>query len=780
MRSDSTTNLFSRILALACLVCAGAAAFAQYPGIVQQDGRLFDANPLLGSQGRNYEASGAPPLLGNAAASGTLSRGMSLRTGVGYNHFNTIGANLGSGFFQSTGPLFQASTGIADVNTIGARVGSSALSDFRRDSTSVSDARSPYQGLVARPYYDPTTTVPTIGFQNPALRGNRQAFTPGVGASNVVDPRLDPRITTASPLTADVNGLRPGVPLSSEGIKLNTFRPRNSGIAPFEAGFLSDSAGDSAFPRITNLARPPRPTDLAGLSDSFEADPSPLSIGARATPAPGSFGEAATAGQRAGRSEAAAASNQRGAVPGSGSAGLPVALQSRPDLLDPRIGRDIAEADPRGQLPREQIQNPYLANVPSQLQARDPRDPYNAFPTQDLRQPNMSSAAWSAAPQTSTWAQPYPQAAADLASQAPVRALPGNDLFSDMQIANELARDPRAQWYDQMRLQVLNDPHTTQNLYEKAQLDANRFRAAVENQPIRTFASGERSRLNDALAKGEALLDERDYFGAVQQFELARSLDPENPLPLLGMAHAQLAAGEFMSAAHNLTRGLDLYPQVASFRLDLKALMGGGESVDIRRSELIERLRREEDPRLRFLLGYLEYFSGRTEAGMKNFERAAQDAVPGSLIGRFPRMLRQMRGAESSGGGAVDQESQDPRSRNRSAPAGRRSSTRNPWDSYTPLSRGTGAAVSIEPSYLTPEERKARRSQQRSSEHSPFLADTDERGDREEKSTDASFRSGSSAREPQEPGRSSNRSRSNAGIGDLQIPKPKPVPVDPK
>jgi hypothetical protein len=43
---------------------------------------------------------------------------------------------------------------------------------------------------------------------------------------------------------------------------------------------------------------------------------------------------------------------------------------------------------------------------------------------------------------------------------------------------------------------------------------------------------------------------------------------------------------------------------------------------------------------LRFLLGYLEYHTGDRESGLRNLEMAAAEAELGSIIRRYPAILR--------------------------------------------------------------------------------------------------------------------------------------------
>ena len=55
---------------------------------------------------------------------------------------------------------------------------------------------------------------------------------------------------------------------------------------------------------------------------------------------------------------------------------------------------------------------------------------------------------------------------------------------------------------------------------------------------------------------------------------------------------------------------------------------------------VLRQLERREDPQLRFLLGYLEYYTGDKTHGVENLDKAADAAEFGTIIKRFPDMLR--------------------------------------------------------------------------------------------------------------------------------------------
>jgi hypothetical protein len=218
--------------------------------------------------------------------------------------------------------------------------------------------------------------------------------------------------------------------------------------------------------------------------------------------------------------------------------------------------------------------------------------------------------------------------------------LPGSDVFTDMQLALALLLDPQAEWYTEMQEAADQSPTRTVEMQSRAVLAAEEFIAQVLRAPMKTFVGEGASALNDELRQAETAMDLGRYYDAVRHYERARVIDPLNPLPLIGKGHALLAAGEYVSAALHLVRGLERYPELTHFQVDLTGLMGGGEIVDIRRSDLMKLLARNEDPQLRFLLGYLEIHSGNRELGLQNLDAAARQADPGSLIRRYPDMIR--------------------------------------------------------------------------------------------------------------------------------------------
>ena len=68
-------------------------------------------------------------------------------------------------------------------------------------------------------------------------------------------------------------------------------------------------------------------------------------------------------------------------------------------------------------------------------------------------------------------------------------------------------------------------------------------------------------------------------------------------------------------------------------------MVGQSDVFDRRRADLERRLTYREDYELRFLLGYLELYSGLTDAAQKNLTLAAKGAPKDSVIARFPDLV---------------------------------------------------------------------------------------------------------------------------------------------
>ncbi|MCA9243049.1 MAG: hypothetical protein KDA32_03770 [Phycisphaerales bacterium] len=232
--------------------------------------------------------------------------------------------------------------------------------------------------------------------------------------------------------------------------------------------------------------------------------------------------------------------------------------------------------------------------------------------------------------------------------------LPGYDLFTDMRLATELDASPDAQWFQDFRGYASGAENLTPEQMEVATADSQQFLDRVLSAPLRSFVAPAQTPLNDELAKAESLMELGRYYDAAGRYERAAQIDPLNPLPIIGKAHALLAAGEYLSAATFLARGYERFPALTKFQSDLAALLGGGEIVDMRRADIMRRLANEEDYRLRFLLGYIEMNYGMRDRGVDNLRKASVEAPPTSMIRKLPALIDELAGGRK-GASATEQ-----------------------------------------------------------------------------------------------------------------------------
>ncbi len=164
--------------------------------------------------------------------------------------------------------------------------------------------------------------------------------------------------------------------------------------------------------------------------------------------------------------------------------------------------------------------------------------------------------------------------------------------------------------------------------------------------PVRSLAGTGSSATQQYLRRAEEEITNGQYYRAAGFYEMAATLERDNPLPLLGRSFALIAAGEYMSAANLLSRAIETFPGIAYFTFDLKAFIPA--VLERRRAELEELLAKGDDYRLRFLLGYLEYYGSPESAelrrvGLENLAKAALKAPAGSPIAQFPDRLKEGR-----------------------------------------------------------------------------------------------------------------------------------------
>lgn len=159
-------------------------------------------------------------------------------------------------------------------------------------------------------------------------------------------------------------------------------------------------------------------------------------------------------------------------------------------------------------------------------------------------------------------------------------------------------------------------------------------------QPMTSFVGTYPTALNEYFRKAETAMHDGRYYDASASYELARAIDPDSPLPLLGRAQALIAAGEYRTASVLLSRAVEKFPGIVYFDIQLNQFIVDPLIRERRRADLERLLEVNDNCQLRFVLGWLEYFGGLPTAGLETFVKAAAKAPPGSTIARMPELLK--------------------------------------------------------------------------------------------------------------------------------------------
>ena len=183
----------------------------------------------------------------------------------------------------------------------------------------------------------------------------------------------------------------------------------------------------------------------------------------------------------------------------------------------------------------------------------------------------------------------------------------------------------------------LLQPGATEAQRQRMRTDLGREQASrlVEGRmrtPIRSLAGARQTQVDQILAQAEDLMRKGEYYRAAGAYSGVITAAPDNALAWLGRANALLAAGEYLQGYVALESGISRFPQVLEFDLDLPALVGNREILDIRRAELEKLLAGNPDYRMQFLLGYMDYYSGQRNLGLRVIKQAATAAPAGSIV----------------------------------------------------------------------------------------------------------------------------------------------------
>jgi hypothetical protein len=577
-------------LAVAAVVIAALPALSQnVPGM---DGRANDASNLVGSGG--YNPTVAP------------------------SFFNT--ANLYVTGNVSRGAYFRGISPIRDATSLFLPLPSAVIGDFQRDAINLEAALNNPAPWQQTPYYNPYRTVPGAA----AIQAGQNL----PGSSLISTTYLVPQPYGAAPAGAAPLDVVTGTRSTS------TVVPNSSIYTPYNTELLR---GTDLYDRVrqTDAARALQQSPIFSRSEALTQSMYQPPQTVRHEPMD-PYALDQSAGQRL-----AAEPIQRYSrtAPAEGLARDTSGALS-PDLMAPAAFAPRLLGGPAGDNQERNMVGgwPKLPTDSRGDEAEaDPITPYAAQPLlHDAIAPiPVGEQMLAARQQPSGLAMPMggfaqPDEEAALAFETTGGVPEGlTELAEAVTFLEEFQADP------QLREQMLATP-TLREQYAQA-MSVVRRRSA---ESIQSLAGEDTSRASALMRAAEEKVRAGDYYQASTLYGLAASLDEDNPLVRLGHAHALAAAGEYITAVLQLEQAIGAYRAFGFLRLDLTEFVRDPRDLDLRRADLEQRLERREDYRLRFLLGYLEYYSGFEKFGLPNLERAAQEAPEGSVIARFPEILK--------------------------------------------------------------------------------------------------------------------------------------------
>lgn len=605
-----------RYCAVAIIMLASAAGvFAQYP--VQQDGHALDSNFGVGQFGVNNQLGVPQPVVnsGNLIVSGNVTRGAGFR-GVSpirdysYLSFNVPSASLNSFLSDSISVnqlqregqsgAIQPQAFFAPNESVvtGGAIASGLLSPstaYIRPSTVNIDPR--YSNLSQTPYQ---TNIQSI--QDTRLLPSTFALRPDVisnlsvrESGGLVNPALvdSPLLATNPALQARFIGQQQAGAYSQNPMQQTTgLNPMQS---PLDTGGLTDEQRDEIAG--TNRRRVPQ------LFSDPNANTPPAAVTARRTEAE------------------------------------PVDRSFRMELDD----NGVYQAAP----PQATTGGTTPAGAPGTLM-NQPREPIRTGPKagQMTTPPNASNGAYP--PAGTLPAQTAMGETGGLTRPSPLMTPvgQGTSITGGQATSGGLGQTPRPVNGEVIAPQDMAAPSRPAASQQDLLQTGGPNPVDLLDGPVTTLAGGARTRVNDYLRKAEELLKQGDYFRASSQYDLALLVDRNNPVIWLGRGNALAAAGDYASAVRSLLVAINGFDRFAELNLDLNTFIPDSKLLESRRADLESRLAEREHTELRFLLGYLEYYSGLERFGIENLKKAASMAKTGTTIARFPTMLEQARGPQ--------------------------------------------------------------------------------------------------------------------------------------
>lgn len=149
-----------------------------------------------------------------------------------------------------------------------------------------------------------------------------------------------------------------------------------------------------------------------------------------------------------------------------------------------------------------------------------------------------------------------------------------------------------------------------------------------KGQPVKStgridrLSNDSNSNYAKVMRQAETLITKGRFVEAERLFMRASELRPKDPLPVLGRAHALIAAGDLRSASAVLDQAIAMFPTVLYLKLDGVKLLGNKQILDTRLNQVRQAVRTNDDRSLELVAGYVELLAGNRAEAAALFEKA--------------------------------------------------------------------------------------------------------------------------------------------------------------
>jgi tetratricopeptide (TPR) repeat protein len=153
--------------------------------------------------------------------------------------------------------------------------------------------------------------------------------------------------------------------------------------------------------------------------------------------------------------------------------------------------------------------------------------------------------------------------------------------------------------------------------------------------PIAAQAERALTDYQEAMRGGYDAFHRGEYSQAARYFLLASQFNHGDPSSRLCAAHAQVALGQYGSAASMLHRAFDLQPKLAYLPLDIRDSYGRAGDFADHLASLREAASQSHDSDVWFLLGYYYYNSGKADLAGPALARACRLSPDDRVLAQF-------------------------------------------------------------------------------------------------------------------------------------------------